>query len=83
MPLIEERLRVLKEAGNVLLEKFDGSFLNCIKKSENNAQKLLMLVVENFPSYRDETVFQVSLLCLSYFVSGNTIAKILNNTIAK
>lgn len=58
MPLIEERLRVLKEAGNVLLEKFDGSFLNCIKKSENNAQKLLMLVVENFPSYRDETVFQ-------------------------
>ncbi|XP_069786314.1 queuosine 5'-phosphate N-glycosylase/hydrolase [Narcine bancroftii] len=58
MPLIEERLRVLKEAGNVLLEKFDGSFLNCIKKSENNAQKLLHIVVENFPSYRDETIFQ-------------------------
>ncbi|XP_078070596.1 queuosine 5'-phosphate N-glycosylase/hydrolase [Mustelus asterias] len=58
MPLIEERLRVLKEAGNILLEKFDGSFLNCIKKSENSAQKLLQLVVENFPSYRDETTFQ-------------------------
>ncbi|XP_048448830.1 queuosine salvage protein isoform X1 [Rhincodon typus] len=58
MPLIEERLKVLKEAGNILLEKFDGSFLNCIKKSENSAQKLLQLVVENFPSYRDETMFQ-------------------------
>ncbi|GCC24894.1 queuosine 5'-phosphate N-glycosylase/hydrolase [Chiloscyllium punctatum] len=58
MPLIEERLKVLKEAGNILLEKFDGSFLNCIKKSENSAQKLLQLVVENFPSYRDETIFQ-------------------------
>ncbi|XP_067886132.1 queuosine salvage protein [Heterodontus francisci] len=58
MPLIEERLKVLKEAGNILLEKFDGSFLNCIKKSENSAQKLLRLVVENFPSYRDETTFQ-------------------------
>ncbi|XP_072926875.1 queuosine 5'-phosphate N-glycosylase/hydrolase isoform X1 [Hemitrygon akajei] len=58
MPMIEERLRVLKEAGSILLEKFDGSFLNCIKKSENNAQKLLQLVVENFPSYRDEAMFQ-------------------------
>ncbi|XP_041042569.1 queuosine salvage protein isoform X2 [Carcharodon carcharias] len=58
MPLIEERLKVLKEAGNILLEKFDGSFLNCIKKSENSAQKLLRLVVDNFPSYRDETTFQ-------------------------
>ncbi|XP_038660800.1 queuosine salvage protein isoform X1 [Scyliorhinus canicula] len=58
MPLIEERLKVLKEAGNILLERFDGSFLNCIKKSENSAQKLLRLVVENFPSYRDEATFQ-------------------------
>ncbi|XP_072372774.1 queuosine 5'-phosphate N-glycosylase/hydrolase isoform X2 [Scyliorhinus torazame] len=58
MPMIEERLKVLKEAGNILLERFDGSFLNCIKKSENSAQKLLRLVVENFPSYRDETTFR-------------------------
>ncbi|XP_030065953.1 queuosine 5'-phosphate N-glycosylase/hydrolase isoform X1 [Microcaecilia unicolor] len=57
MPLIDERLRVLREAGNILLEKFGGSYLNCIKKCEKSAQKLLQLVVKNFPSYRDEAVF--------------------------
>ncbi|XP_068524098.1 queuosine 5'-phosphate N-glycosylase/hydrolase [Anas acuta] len=58
MPLIEERHRVLNESGTVLLEKFGGSFLTCVKMSENSAQKLLRLVVENFPSYRDEAVFE-------------------------
>ncbi|XP_006902025.1 PREDICTED: UPF0553 protein C9orf64 homolog [Elephantulus edwardii] len=42
----------------ILLEKFGGSFLNCIKKCEKSAQKLMYLVVENFPSYRDVTQFK-------------------------
>ncbi|XP_007905007.2 queuosine salvage protein [Callorhinchus milii] len=58
MPLIEERHRVLKEAGHILLEKFDGSFLNCVKESGKSAQKLLQLVVENFPSYKDVATFE-------------------------
>ncbi|OXB80133.1 UNVERIFIED_CONTAM: hypothetical protein H355_006965 [Colinus virginianus] len=62
MPLLEERHRVLNESGTVLLEKFGGSFLTCVKTSENSAQKLLRLVVENFPSYRDEAVFEASYL---------------------
>ncbi|XP_029462080.1 queuosine salvage protein [Rhinatrema bivittatum] len=57
LPLIEERLQVLREAGNILLEKFGGSYLNCVKKCEKSAQKLLQVVVENFPSYRDEATF--------------------------
>uniref|UniRef100_A0A8C3MR08 Queuosine 5'-phosphate N-glycosylase/hydrolase n=1 Tax=Geospiza parvula TaxID=87175 RepID=A0A8C3MR08_GEOPR len=58
MPLIEERHRVLNESGIVLLEKFGGSFLTCVKMSEKSAQKLLHLILENFPSYRDEAVFE-------------------------
>ncbi|KGL80859.1 UPF0553 protein C9orf64, partial [Tinamus guttatus] len=58
MPLIEERHRVLNESGTVLLEKFGGSFLTCVKMSEKSAQKLLHLVVGNFPSYRDEAIFE-------------------------
>ncbi|KAF1461624.1 Queuosine salvage protein, partial [Megadyptes antipodes antipodes] len=58
MPLIEERHQVLNESGTVLLEKFGGSFLTCVKMSEKSAQKLLRLVLENFPSYRDEAVFE-------------------------
>ncbi|XP_053159785.1 queuosine salvage protein isoform X2 [Hemicordylus capensis] len=58
MPLIEERHRVLNETGTVLLEKFGGSFLTCVKKSGKSAQKLLQIIVENFPSFRDEAIFQ-------------------------
>ncbi|XP_019410924.1 PREDICTED: UPF0553 protein C9orf64 homolog isoform X3 [Crocodylus porosus] len=58
MPLIEERHRVLNESGTVLLEKFGGSYLTCVKMSQKSAQKLLCLIVENFPSYRDEAIFQ-------------------------
>lgn len=60
IPLIEERHRLLNESGTVLLEKFGGSFLTCVKMSEKSAQKLLHLVLQNFPSYRDEAVFEVS-----------------------
>ncbi|CAD7691793.1 unnamed protein product [Nyctereutes procyonoides] len=58
MPLIEERHRILNETGKILLEKFQGSFLNCVRKSEKSAQKLMHLVVESFPSYRDVTQFE-------------------------
>ncbi|CAM5114763.1 unnamed protein product [Eretmochelys imbricata] len=58
MPLIEERHRILKETGTILLEKFGGSFVTCVKMSEKSAQKLLRIVVENFPSYRDEATFK-------------------------
>ena len=64
MPLIEERHRILNETGKILLEKFEGSFLNCVQKSDKSAQKLLHLVVESFPSYRDVTQFEVSCFCL-------------------
>lgn len=57
MPLLDERVRVMNEIGTVLLEKFDGSFTNCIKAANNNAQKLLRLVVDNFPCFRDEAKF--------------------------
>ncbi|XP_051822211.1 queuosine salvage protein [Antechinus flavipes] len=58
MPLIEERHQILNETGKILLEKFGGSFLNCVHKSDKSAQKLLSLIVESFPSYRDVAVYQ-------------------------
>lgn len=66
MPLIEERHRILNETGNILLEKFEGSFLNCVRKSEKSAQKLMHLIVESFPSYRDVTQFEVSCFCWGF-----------------
>lgn len=58
IPLLEERCRILQETGKILNEKFDGKFLNCVKQSESSAQKLLNLIVTNFPSFRDEAVFE-------------------------
>ncbi|KAL5014040.1 hypothetical protein ScPMuIL_008310 [Solemya velum] len=53
MPMLDERLEVLREAGKVLLQKYDGSFVNCIRHCEKSAQRLIKLVVNDFPSYRD------------------------------
>ncbi|XP_063238163.1 queuosine 5'-phosphate N-glycosylase/hydrolase [Bacillus rossius redtenbacheri] len=57
-PLLGERALCLNEAGRVLLDKHQGSFVNCIKKAENSAQRLLKIIVEDFPSYRDEAEYE-------------------------
>ncbi|XP_038626021.1 queuosine salvage protein [Tachyglossus aculeatus] len=58
MPLIQERHRILNETGRILLDRFGGSFLHCVRESGPSALGLMRLVVESFPSYRDEAVFQ-------------------------
>ncbi|XP_023026504.1 queuosine 5'-phosphate N-glycosylase/hydrolase [Leptinotarsa decemlineata] len=57
-PLITERVKCLQEVGNVLNEKFQGSFENVVKESNRSAVKLMNLVVDNFPCFRDEATFQ-------------------------
>jgi hypothetical protein len=55
--LFDERLLCLHEVGNILLEKYDGTFTTCIKQAEKSAVKLLEIIVENFPCFRDETEY--------------------------
>lgn len=57
-PLIENRVKCLKEVSEKLLQKYNGNFENCIKQCEKSAQKLLQLIVEEFPCFRDEAVFE-------------------------
>lgn len=58
IPMLDERERVLHEAGQVLLEKFQGKFVNVIKEADKSAQHLLKLVVNNFPSFQDVAEFK-------------------------
>nr|SVE75268.1 EOG090X0A16 [Daphnia dolichocephala] len=58
IPLPEQRWSILQECGKILNEKFDGQFYNCVKQAGSSAQKLLDLIVSNFPSFRDEGVFE-------------------------
>ncbi|XP_066587382.1 queuosine 5'-phosphate N-glycosylase/hydrolase [Prorops nasuta] len=58
IPLINERVHNLHEAGQVLLKKYQGTFAECIKSCGRSAQKLLKLIVDEFESYRDEADYQ-------------------------
>ncbi|KAG5672833.1 hypothetical protein PVAND_002923 [Polypedilum vanderplanki] len=58
VPLIETRVTSLHEIGKILLEKYDGTFLNVVKKANNSASELLKLIVQEFPCFRDEAVYQ-------------------------
>lgn len=56
-PLIEERVSILHDVGKKLLSAYHGDFRNCITKAENSAQALIKLVVEEFPCFKDEAIY--------------------------
>ncbi|CAG5136308.1 unnamed protein product [Candidula unifasciata] len=58
IPMLSEREQVLHEAGKVLLEKFQGRFVNVIKQADKSAQHLLKLVVQYFSSFQDVAEFK-------------------------
>ncbi|KAH7696394.1 Protein C11D2.4 [Aphelenchoides avenae] len=58
IPMVEERVGVIRESGRVLKEKFGGTFYNCLQQSNRSAQELLRLIVDNFPGFRDIATFQ-------------------------
>lgn len=58
IPLLSERVKCLHEVGAVLLENFEGTFANVVKKAESSAKNLLDLIVDNFKCFRDEATFK-------------------------
>lgn len=58
VPLFNERLSILHEVGKVLIEKYNGTFTTCLKLANKSAEKLLELIVNDFPCFRDEAVFK-------------------------
>ncbi len=60
IPLFEARLSNLREAGRILLTNFNGDVMELIEAAEKSAEKLVELVVLNFPSFRDEALYEGS-----------------------
>ncbi|XP_012063370.1 PREDICTED: UPF0553 protein C9orf64 homolog isoform X1 [Atta cephalotes] len=58
IPLIHDRIKGLHEAGKILLDKYKGTFVECIKSCKGSAEKLLQLIVKEFESYRDEAYYE-------------------------
>lgn len=62
MPLLSERIAVIREVGSILCERFGGSFQGMLgvwkeKYGEGRtALQLVEMVTEAFPSFRDEAV---------------------------
>ncbi|MBW1975422.1 MAG: queuosine salvage family protein [Deltaproteobacteria bacterium] len=59
IPMLTERISNLREAGQVLLEKFDGDAVNLVKAADHSAVRLVHIVVKNFSSFRDQAQYAV------------------------
>ena len=58
MPLMEERILCMREAGRILTDRFTGTFVKCIKQADGSAAALVNLVVDNFASFNDRHRFE-------------------------
>ncbi|HKQ49995.1 MAG TPA: queuosine salvage family protein [Phycisphaerae bacterium] len=51
--LLDEREQIVRETGRVLLERFDGQFINAIESVSGKAWPLAVLLMTEFDSFRD------------------------------
>jgi Potential Queuosine, Q, salvage protein family len=58
IPLLDERIRILREAAEVLCKDFDLSLPNLISQANGSAASLVNLLAEHFPCFRDQVRFE-------------------------
>ncbi len=58
IPLLQYQVNHLREVGKVLLEKYDGTFINVLQRASQNAVALVKEVVANFPSFNDVAIYE-------------------------
>ncbi|TFY65508.1 hypothetical protein EVJ58_g1933 [Rhodofomes roseus] len=69
IPLLRERIAILRENGQILRKRFGGSFQGfCdafLRKynGEGTSLQLAQMIVDTFPSFRDEVVFEGRKVC--------------------
>lgn len=63
VPLLEERWKILQEIGRTMLTKYSGKASNLIAEASGDAQKLLELIVQNFPSFQDISQYKGKEVC--------------------
>ncbi|KIW98082.1 uncharacterized protein Z519_01666 [Cladophialophora bantiana CBS 173.52] len=58
IPLLKERIAILREAGSILYEHFGCKPANIIRRANGSAPVLVNILVEYFPNFRDVACFQ-------------------------
>ncbi|KAK5060104.1 hypothetical protein LTR84_009988 [Exophiala bonariae] len=57
IPLLNERIAILREAGTILYNDFGCRPINIISHANQSAASLVNLLVESFPNFRDTATF--------------------------
>ena len=57
-PLLEERCRSLNEFGKFIVNKHKGSFTDFVKNNSNNLNKIMVDIIQNVSTFRDETIYK-------------------------
>lgn len=58
IPLFKKRLKILKENGKILDEKYKGDFANFLEKANKDSLNLLEMIVSSFSSFDDSAVYK-------------------------
>lgn len=58
IPMFQKRVDNLREVGRVLLQRYDGSFVNLLEQTHRSAIGLVQEVVEHFPSFNDVATYR-------------------------
>jgi hypothetical protein len=58
IPWLEKRVQVLNEVGQILLQKWNGSFYNLFLAAEGSVVKFIELLVRDFPRFQDEYFYK-------------------------
>lgn len=58
MPMLRERISILREASDILNNEFNGSVKDLVSRANHSGAALVNLLVEHFPSFRDQHLFQ-------------------------
>lgn len=57
IPLLKERWQILRQVGTILKEKYAGDFSKLVSEAQGNSIKLLNLIIDTFPSFRDISTY--------------------------
>ncbi|MBI4836738.1 MAG: hypothetical protein HY817_05795 [Candidatus Abawacabacteria bacterium] len=58
IPLFSARLDIMHEVGKGIEDNWQGNIANLIQAAQHDAQELLLLISNNFPSFRDVAQYQ-------------------------
>lgn len=57
LPLEDERARLLREIGTVIVQEFNNSVVSFVRQASGSARTLVSLVAAKFPGFRDAAIY--------------------------